>query len=61
MGIEGIGFGRVCWAQELFYYDFSIDYQYDKANEATDALSQHLKWNDKEKTLLQAKNSKILY
>lgn len=41
-------------------YYFWIDYDQDKANNITNALSQYFLQSDKEKVILQAKNDKIL-
>ena len=38
-----------------------MDYQQDKANKATDALSQYFQQSVKKKKTLQAKNTKILH
>ena len=33
---------QVCWAQELFWYHFQIDYCQDKANTTTDVVLKFL-------------------
>ena len=52
---------QVCWAQELFYYHFQIDYRQDKANRAADAFSQYRQQSVEEENTLCIKNVKIFH
>ena len=52
---------QVHWAQELSRYYFRIDYYQDKANRATDALSQYPQQSAEEEKTFRSKNVKILY
>ncbi len=52
MDTKSLSSRQVRWAQKLSRYYFRIDYQQDKANGATDALSQYLQRSaEEEKTL----------
>ena len=52
---------QVHWAQELFCYQFQIDYHQGKANGAANALSWYSQQSAKEKEILHTKNIKILH
>ena len=61
MDTKSLSSRQVCWAQKLFRYHFYINYWQGKANIAADALLQYLQQNTKEKTIFQAKKTKILH
>ena len=61
MDTKILGFRQVCWAHELFYYYFYINYPQSKANAAADALSMFSQKNQDEKKKFQAENSQIFY
>ena len=52
---------QVRWAQELSKYYFRIDYQKNKANKATDTLSQYPQRSAKKEKTPKTKNTKILH
>ncbi len=61
MDIKSLSFRQICWAQELFWYHFRIDYRPEKANATADALSRFLQRSQAEEETLRDKNSQILY
>ena len=52
---------QVCWAQELSWYHFQINYCQGKANAAADALSRFSQRSQNEEDKLQAKNGQIFH
>ena len=52
---------QICWAQELFWYHFQIDYSQRKANTTADALSRFSKRSQAEEEALRDENTQIFY
>ena len=61
MDTKSLSSRQVCWAQELSYYHFRIDYHQGKANEAANPLSQYPQQSAKEEDTLHTENVKIFY
>ena len=61
MDTKSLSSRQVRWAQELFQYNFQIDYHQGKSNAAAHALSKFPQKNQDEKDKLQAKNGQIFY
>ncbi len=59
MDTKSLSSRQVRWAQELSRYHFRIDYQQDKANGATNALSRYPQRSAEEEETLRAENKKI--
>ena len=61
MDTKSLSSRQVCWAQELFWYYFQIDYCQGKANAAADALSRFPQRSQGEEKKLQVENGQILH
>ena len=61
LDIKSLSFRQICWAQELFQYQFRKNYYQDKVNKVAFALYRYPKQNAEKKVTLQAKNTKILH
>ena len=61
MDTKSLSSRQVCWAQELFWYHFQINYRQGKTNAAADALSKFLQRSQNEKNELRAENGWIFY
>ena len=61
MNPKSLSSKQVCWAQELFYYHFRIDYRQSKAKEAANTWFHYLQQSAEEEKTLQAEIVKILY
>lgn len=59
MDTKSLSSRQVCSTQELSRYHFQIDYRYEKANAAADALSRFSQRSQAEKDALQSENSQI--
>ena len=61
MNTKSLSSKQVCWAQELSYYHFWVDYCQGKANRATNALFQYPQQSVEEEKTFWVENVKILY
>ena len=61
MDTKSLSSRQVCWAQELSWYPFQIDYRQGKVNGDANALFRFPQRSQSKKEELRAKNTQILH